>query len=188
MKRILLAGVAAGLTMFVWGFISHMFLPIGEMGVDVMPNEAAVVSALQLSITEPGFYLFPYEGSTGTEAEVEAHMERYKAGPRGVLVYNPEGGDPMMTRSLVGELIFNILAALCAGWIVSRIPGGTGDRAWYVALLGIIGWMSISASHWLWYGFPFDYVLGELIGNLVGWFLVGLVLAKMIQAPAPARA
>jgi len=186
MKRILLAGVLAGLTMFVWAFVSHMLLPIGTMGISVLPNEAAVMSAMKASIGEPGLYFFPYEGAEGTEAEVKAFTERYQAGPRGVLIYHPDGADPLDPRSLVGELIFNILAALVAGWIISRVPGGTGDRAWYVALFGLIGWMSISASEWLWYGFPFDFVLGVLIDQLIGWFLVGMVLAKMIKAPARA--
>ena len=45
MKRILLAGVTAGVVMFIWAFIAHMFLPIGSMGFTAPPNEAAAIAA-----------------------------------------------------------------------------------------------------------------------------------------------
>jgi hypothetical protein len=45
MKRIVLAGILGGLTLFVWMFVAHELLGLGEMGVGEIPNEAVVLSA-----------------------------------------------------------------------------------------------------------------------------------------------
>ena len=58
--RILLAGVLAGIAMFVWTSIAHMALPLGEAGINEIPNESAVLSAMQSSMGDnAGLYIFP---------------------------------------------------------------------------------------------------------------------------------
>jgi len=37
--RIILAGIASGIAMFIWSFCSHTVLPLGEVGVRMLPNE-----------------------------------------------------------------------------------------------------------------------------------------------------
>jgi hypothetical protein len=59
--RILLAGVLAGIAMFVWTSIAHMALPLGEAGINEIPNESAVLSAMQSSMGDnAGLYIFPH--------------------------------------------------------------------------------------------------------------------------------
>ena len=48
--RILLVGIAGGIVMFIWTSIAHMALPLGEAGIDEIPNDSAVLSAMQSSI------------------------------------------------------------------------------------------------------------------------------------------
>src|SRR5262249_4515340 len=48
--RILLAGIAGGIVMFIWTSIAHMALPLGEAGINEIPNESTVLSAMQSSI------------------------------------------------------------------------------------------------------------------------------------------
>jgi len=45
--------------MFVWLFVAHEFLPLGEMGVGEIPNEAAVLAAVRSALPQGGLYLFP---------------------------------------------------------------------------------------------------------------------------------
>ena len=58
-KRVVIAGILGGLTMFVWLFVAHEFLPLGESGVGEISNEAPVLSAMQSAIPQAGLYLFP---------------------------------------------------------------------------------------------------------------------------------
>lgn len=37
--RLILAGIAGGIVMFIWSFCSQTVLPLGEVGVRMLPNE-----------------------------------------------------------------------------------------------------------------------------------------------------
>jgi hypothetical protein len=76
--RILLAGVLGGIVMFIWTSIAHMALPLGEAGINEIPNESAVLSAMQSSIGEKtGLYIFPGLG-VGKNATREQKNEAMK--------------------------------------------------------------------------------------------------------------
>jgi hypothetical protein len=53
-------------------------------------------------------------------------------------------------------------------------------RALAIAMLAIFASVSLTFSYWIWYGFPAAFVLGELVTELVGWFLAGLAIARMV--------
>src|SRR5437773_8539300 len=66
-KRTLLAGVLGGIAMFIWTSIAHMALPLGEAGIREIPNEQAVLAAMQANIGyKSGLYLFPGLASART--------------------------------------------------------------------------------------------------------------------------
>ena len=44
--RILLAGILGGIVMFIWTSIAHMALPLGEVGINEIPNEPAMRSSI----------------------------------------------------------------------------------------------------------------------------------------------
>ncbi len=58
-KKIVMAGVLGGIVLFLWQWVSHMLLPLGDAGIKRMENEEAVIAALQPNIPQPGFYFFP---------------------------------------------------------------------------------------------------------------------------------
>ena len=46
--------------MFLWTSIAHMALPLGEAGINEIPNESAVLGAMQGSMGDKtGLYIFP---------------------------------------------------------------------------------------------------------------------------------
>ena len=110
--RIILAGIAGGIAMFLWSFVSHTVLPLGEVGVKMLPNEPAVMSAMKANISEPGFYFYPgMDMAHDVSAEEQAAWaERYKAGPRGILIYHPTGAEPMGPGMLLTVLLSGALA------------------------------------------------------------------------------
>ncbi len=181
--RVLVAGIVGGIVMFLWGAVSHMMLPIGSMGFTPMPNEDAVVSTLKESITQPGLYFFPGRDMRAKMApeQEEAWLTKLRAGPVGMVVYTPEGGEMMEPMQLVTEFAFNVLAVLLGSFIIARMAVGYGVRVLCFMLLGVIAWLSISASHWNWYNFPTDFSIGELIGEAGGWLLVGLVAGAIVK-------
>ena len=56
--RILLAGMLGGIAMFVWTSIAHVALPLREAGINEIPNESVVLSAMQSSIGEKTGHMF----------------------------------------------------------------------------------------------------------------------------------
>jgi hypothetical protein len=189
-KRILIAGVVGGIVMFVWGAVSHMVLPIGEMGLDSLPNEDALMSAMKSSIPGAGMYFFPGMDmhEEMSKEEEAAWTAKYKAGPTGLVVYHPGGEDALAPTMLVKELLSNVACALIAASIVSSAGGAFGKRVKIVAMLGLFAWFSISVSHWIWYRFPAAYAVGELLDQAIGWTLAGLAIAKIVKPSSPAGA
>ena len=58
--RIFLAGVLGAVAMFVWTFVAHELLPLGEAGISEIPNEDEVLAAMKSNIgKKPGLYFFP---------------------------------------------------------------------------------------------------------------------------------
>ena len=126
-KRILLAGILGGIAMFAWSFIAHMILPLGMTGVSEIPNENAVLSAMQTSMGgRSGLYLFPGMGlgSNPSMKDVNAAMPQYvkklASNPQGLLIYHPPGGKGMEPRQLVTEFATEVVEALLAAWLLSR--------------------------------------------------------------------
>lgn len=189
MKRIAIAAIVGGIVVFVWGAVSHMLLPLGMMGLSTLPNEAPVLEALKSAIPEGGLYFYPGMDMSGdvSEEEQEAWAARLRSGPRGLLLYHPEGTEPMSPRQLVSELVSNVLAAAVAAFLASLMAAAYGRRVLAVMLFGLFGWLSLLVSFWIWYEFPGSFIAAEGIGEVVGWFLAGLVIAKMVP-PAGAAA
>lgn len=192
-KKILLGGVVGGIVIFVWSAISHIVLPLGEVGIKDLPNEEMVVTAMRANITDPGFYFFPGMGlSAGMskeekQASMQRWQEKYRQGPNGILIYHPQGQDPMMAKGLLIELLSNIAGALVAAYLLAKAVVGIasfGGKVLFVLLLGLFASLAIDISYWNWYGFPGSYTLVQIIDQVVGWGLAGLVLAAIIKRPA----
>jgi hypothetical protein len=183
MVRILIAGLVGGIALFIWGAISHTVLPIGEMGIQEMPNEEPVLAAVKSTITQPGMYYFPGEDkSAPPEKRAEAWSAKWKANPRGLLIVNPlpTEKEMMSPQTLGTEFISNVVAALIAAAIASALVGGMMTRILAIAGMGLLGWVSLIVSYWNWYGFPTEYALGALATEVVGWFLAGLAIAPIL--------
>jgi hypothetical protein len=186
-KRIVLGGIVGGIVVFFWGFVAHMMLPLGEIGVHVIPDEASVIGPIRNAIKQPGFYLFPGMDMSGkaSESEKQAWLEKAKQGPVGVLIVKPQGGEGITPRLLLTELGSNIVSALLAALLLSqvRISATYWVRVGFVLLLGVFGFVTILMPYWNWYSFPNDFVASEAIEHAVGWLLAGLVLAAIVKAP-----
>src|SRR6266511_2280281 len=96
--KILLAGILGGIAMFIWTSIAHLVLPLGEAGIGEIPNESAVLSAMQSNIgDQTGLYIFPGMGvgknpTRQEKSEAMKHMdEKIAANPSGILMYHAPG-------------------------------------------------------------------------------------------------
>jgi len=194
MKRLFLAALLGGIAMFIWTSIAHMALPLGEAGVREIPNEAAVLSAMQSNMAEnEGLYIFPGFGlgpNPSREAQHEAmqHVgEKLAQHPSGILMYHPAGSRPLvMVRYLSIEFATELLEAFLALFLLSLTRLTTfGSRLGFVVLAGVLAAVATNISYWNWYGFPTPYIAAYMFIQVVGFLCVGLV-AGLVLKPAKA--
>ncbi len=181
-KRIV-AAVLGGLVLFFWGYFSHAVLPIGEAGLRTTASEDVLLGAMKGGLSEPGVYILPggeHDADLNSEA-YKAWAAKYEAGPTAFLVYHPTGEEPMSLRQLGSELLTNMIAAMLAVFVLSGLSTGYVGRVMACTALGLLAWVSVSLSHWIWHRFPTEFALGEGVDQVGGWFLAGLLLAALIR-------
>ena len=190
MKRIFLAALLGAIAMFFWTSIAHMALPLGEAGIRELPNETAVLSAMQSNIADAaGLYVFPGFGlgpNPSREAQHEAmkHMdEKLKQSPSGILMYYPAGSRPfVMARHLAIEFGTEFLQALLVVYLLSLTRLTTfGARVGFVTVAGVLAALATNISYWNWYGFPAVYISAYMLIQVVGFFCAGLVAAWVLK-------
>ena len=180
--RILLAGVAGAIAMFVWVSIAHMLTPLGYMGFSQIPNEKPVLAAMQASIGDhTGMYFFPWVDPKDPQVmqKSEALM---KTNPSGMLIYKAAGGSPDMMPMLLHEFIKEFIEALVAAFLLSLAAVGSYfSRVSFVALIGVCTAIATNVSYWIWYGFSFEYTLAQVLTEFIGMIVVGLVVAAIVK-------
>ncbi len=94
--RILLAGVIGGIAMFLWSFVAHDLLPLGQMGIRDLANQKPILESLKTNLgPRHGLFLYPGLGlgKNPTAAEKKEAMKRTieqtATGPSGLLLYHP---------------------------------------------------------------------------------------------------
>lgn len=186
--RLILAAILGGAVLFVWGFVSHMMLPIGDMGVRYgARDDAPLVLAMKEAFTQgEGVYFVPSmdKGDQGDEAKMAAWGAKAKAGPYAVVMYSPDGvkGDPgKMMPQLPYEFFTNVFCAFIAALLVSGISGSIMKRALFVMMMGVFAWAAVQVPQWNWYHFPLDYTVGGMIERTIGWFLGGLTIGSILK-------
>lgn len=181
MKKTLIGSCVGGIVFYIWGFVSNMVLLLGSIGVDMLPNEDAVMASLN-EVSEPGYYLFPGTDNLDMDSpEYAAWMEKYRAGPVGVVILNPEGVEPISAGQLAIQLVTSLACCLLVGFVLARTTGSYVIRVLQVTSFGIFAWILVNVSYWNWYSFPALFTIGRGIEDVIGWTIVGLVMAKLIK-------
>lgn len=190
-KKMWLAGLLAGLVMFVWGAIAHTVLPIGEMYVSTTPGEDAVLAGMKSNLSASGFYLIPGEAMAKArslpkdqqEAAMKDFEAKWMAGPRAVVVYNAgaaQGMGPLLAREFLATVLAGLIMAFA---FVAALPNlrGFAARVLFVTSLGLLPLFVVDISLWNWYQFPRSYVISEALDYVVGALLAGVFLAWLYR-------
>jgi hypothetical protein len=182
MKRTLLAGLLGGLALFGWSFVAHL-PPIGTAGERaVSPEQGDVVlNAMTSAMPDRAIYVLP-----GLEADQHTWLAKFERGPAAVVAYNPHPADqvlpggPFVTWMLI-EFVTALIDGLLGATLAARLAGTLGywPRVFVVASVGLIATIDIDVSYWNWYAFPTSFLLAQFFDHVGGWFMAGLVMARM---------
>ena len=181
--------------MFIWSFVAHEVLPLGDMGIKQMPNEDAITSALQTNLGDnPGFYIFPSGGFTPgmsgkeKEAAMKKAEEQMAAGAAGVLIYRPKRIFNFPKRLGI-EFATEVLESLLAVFLLAQTGiRGFGGKVGFILTAGILAAIATNVPYANWYGFPKPFTLAQMVMMIVGFLLVGIVAALVLKKPATTSA
>jgi hypothetical protein len=188
--KIILAAVLGAIAMFLWTFVAHELLPLGEAGVQNTMNDDALLTTLKSTVNDKdGFYFYPSMGlgPDATHAQRNEAMKSFVAkmekNPSGFFIYHPAGSRPMnMGKFLTIEFATELVEALLAVWLLAQTRIVTfGSRLGFVTATGIVAAIATNVSYWNWWGFPGNYTAAYIFIQVVGFFLVGVVAALMFR-------
>ena len=175
--RTVLAGLAAGIAMFIWSSIAHVATPLGTIGISTLPDESVTTGNLASAIGDKGgLYLFPmpHGGSAPSSSAATA--------PGGFLVFNPRAATSMAPKNLVVEFLTELAEGLIAAWLLAQTAlMGFAARVGFVTAVGLAAAITTNVPYLNWYSFPLDYTLAYGFIELVGYFVAGLVLAAILK-------
>ena len=192
MKRIVIAGAAGAVVLFVWSLLSTTVIPWHRIGK--MPSETAIAQSFRTAQVERGVYWIPGKDHsidtgalTGHEADAlaAAWKSAYKKGPIALVVYQPKGGSPLGIMRYVGALVLDFFVAVTAAILLTMaapsLPGLPG-RLGFVMLLGIFTVFGSTFMDWTWMNYPMKFTLGIAGETMVGAVLLGLTLAFLVSS------
>ena len=191
--RAFLAAILGGIAMFIWSFIAHDLLPLGEMGIREFKDEPAMLDALKTNLGDArGLYHFPGHkaGPNATRQEkgdaMKRAMEKAASGPSGVLLYHPTR--EFTFGKLLGiEFATELLEAILVVFLLTQTRiESFGGRIGFVLVAGILAAITTNIPYWNWYGFPSRYTAAYMFIEIIGFLCVGLVAALLLKSRSPA--
>ena len=193
--RILIAGILGGIAMFIWSFIAHDLLPLGEIGIRQFNDEGPMLEAMKTNLGDAeGLYHFPGHraGPNATRQEKEDAMkraiEKAASGPSGILLYHPSrqfSFGKLLGIEFATELIEAILVVfLLAQTMIDSFFG----RVSFVFFAGVLASIATNVPYWNWYGFPDDYTVCYMSIQIISFIIVGIVAALVLGKRATVSA
>jgi|SRR5207248_3824157 len=193
--RAFLAAILGGIAMFIWSFIAHDLLPLGETGMREFKDEAAMLDALKTNLGDArGLYHFPGHGASPNASRQEKNdamkraIEKATSGPSGMLLYQPTR--KFSFGKLLGiEFATELLEAILVVWLLAQTRiESFGGRVGFVLLAGILAAITTNIPYWNWYGFPSNYTAAYMFIEIIGFLCVGLIAALLLKTRLPASA
>lgn len=179
-------GVLAGAVVyFVWGALSWTVIGLHNKAVKTLPEEQLITDTMKVVIKEPGFYIFPSAKLPSGEMDHAGWAERYKAGPIGSVIFQPNGRAPMVPSQFISSFMIGVVASLVSFLLLSFSRDRIQTLPARVLLLvgvGIMAWVVSDLSYMTWFSFPCDFTIINLLDDVVGFALLGLVLHKFVPA------
>jgi hypothetical protein len=170
-RRLILAAIAGGIILFVWGAVAWMVLPMDRL-IRKLPDEKSVVASMQTARAERGVYFVG-----GNPAA---------PGPQMLMVYTPFA-KALSPGQLGREFLTDLIAAFVMAWLLSRVVAKTFPaRLVFVIVAGaVLAAIVDDLANWNWFAYPVNYTLAHVGDRLIGWALAGLALAAIVR-PRPA--
>lgn len=203
-KTLWKSALLGGIIVFIWGIISWMLLPWHMMTTHKFVNEEQVAMAVKANAPQSGIYFLPSchvddnqnnqsqneqpskEDRDNAKADLQQRMNDAKARmKRGPVLFTSvclEGMDPSSPKPFIGCLVIQIIAAFLASWLLMHAKAQPYMRhVWFVTVIGLFAAVVSALPSWNWMGFSTGWTIVSILDLVIGWFLAGLAIAKIMK-------
>jgi hypothetical protein len=189
-KGIFSATLLGGLIVWVWMFISWMFLPFHCSQFKSFEDQETVHEVIGALAKEDGIYTIPSlckQKFPDTEQVFkEIQTDKLKTSNIVFLSINSSGFTPSSTIPYIVDLVSSLVAALFVSLIVMLMAAsGYGWKLFAITLIGFVGGIYAEVPNWIWFGFPLENALLGIADLVIAWFLAGIVMAGLIRPRHP---
>lgn len=167
-----------GIVLFFASFIAWVVLPHHFGDKKKLPNEDALMDFIRSQNLPAGNYMFPY-GTHKADQNTEEFMEKYAAGPRGLVdIYDM----PSMPMNMVKTVIFFLITSAIIGYIthVACPPGAEGNSFMKIfrmaGTVGILTHASSGVLNGIWFR---KRLFTDIIDGIVFGLILGLIFALL---------
>ena len=172
-KTLFRCGIVGGVIVFLWMMVSWMILPLHKGAMNRFVDESEVVSTVTRYAPKDGIYVIPNMDARQEETEKQTFI--FMNIKRDVDLGN-------MAFPMACGVITQIIAAMFATFLLLKTKAMKyWNRVWFVTVVGIFAILVGVLPAWNWWYFPWNWVVIEIFDVVIGWFLAGLVIAKLIK-------
>jgi hypothetical protein len=180
-RRVIASGLLGGVVLLVWTAVWFGLVPFHhDATAREIPDEDVVFDVISERIGETGIYSYPYDVPADS-----AFHERFEAGPILQILFQKEGGAaPSETVRFLSVVLAYLLVPIIPAWALSvashERTGRYIQRVWLVMLFGIFVavFRDLTPTGIM---VPSEFSLVVAVHSVVGWGLVGIILAWRIS-------
>lgn len=171
-KGLIKGGIIGGAIVFIWLAISWMILPLHDKVLLSLKDEGDVINCVLDEAPRDGVYLVP---RTTESAQKHPNIALFITVRRAVQLDN-------MINSIICSLLTQIVGAFLISYLLFQTKVlNYWHRVRFVTITGLtVGILGVIPG-WTWFGFSGSYVFIEILDYIIGWFLAGLAMSKLVK-------
>ena len=173
MKKSIVGIFVGTAVLFVWGAISWMALPWHNMTMKKIGNEPEFAQYVIHNFGSGGVYFMP-------------STPHAMGGPMVLASIAPEGARPMGQAMAIAMLIQIAAAFLVSFLVYEGNVRKYRDRVGCVVVFALAAGFVCFLPNWNWWCFPTQYTIVNMMDLVIGWFLAGLAIAKIVAPDSAA--
>ena len=179
-KKVIIGALLGGMVLLLWQFAVRELLGVYDDAFVKLEDPAAVEAVLKENLTGSGMIKIPLPEPGNTDAEAKA-MEKLTTG------FSLFGAVNLAGRHGFGAMLgvqfaLNVLASAVLMFVLlAANPSTLGSRIALVLCFAVFAVLTELIPNWNWGGSSLAYIGRQIGEQIVGWALVGLVLAKVMD-------
>ena len=179
-KKVIIGALLGGVVLLLWQFAVHELLGIYDDAFVKLKDPAAVEAVLKENLTGSGMIVIPHPEQGETDAKAKA-MEKLTTGFSLFGAVNLAGRNSFGT-ALGIQFALNVLASAVLMFVLlAANPSTLGSRIALVLCFAVFAVLTELIPNWNWGGSSLAYIGRQIGEQIVGWALVGLALAKVMD-------